>query len=112
MPFGHILGVLPPAVLALHVVVVVGFGRRRQVRNLAPLRLHFFHLLHVFHRILELLVLNLPLGVFLGLFIFACLRRRGWRSLLDFFDTFALADFLVLVDAVAGEFPSALIALL
>lgn len=78
MALGYLLRILPTAVLALDVVVVVGAGRRWQVGELAALGLVLLHHSGLLDRVLELLVLHLPFCLFLRLFEFRFCYRSFW----------------------------------
>jgi hypothetical protein len=65
MPFCNVSCILPTAIPALDVVVIIGGGRRRQIREFTPFGLDSFDLFHSFDSILKLLMLDFPFGFLL-----------------------------------------------
>lgn len=112
MAFSYFLRVLPTAILAFNVVVVVGARRRRQVRQLSALGLNLLDHASLLDSVLELLVLNLPLRVLFGTFGFGFLWWSFWWFWNMMFNPLTLTNLLVLLNTVRGKSPSTLVAVL
>lgn len=109
MSFRYVCSIFSPAVSALDVVVVVGRRRGREVGDLSALGLYCPHLSHPLHCVLQLFMLDLPLGF---LFLPQLLGlHRLYRFLLllplAHLNTLSFAHLLVLAHTIRVELPPA-----